>query len=579
MVRSLSAIARAIERARARARSYGSYPFCIAPSCLRFFLFVGFLFLGVSCSTSNVLKLRTTYLQLLKEGKYEAAFSHLEANKGKLFHKAVLLEKMEYGALYHYWGKYEESALVFSEAIDVFRRQFTVSVSNKLGTYFLSESSDIYYGQKYEISAIFYFQVLNFLYLSSAEGDLKKKYLYQARAALIEWNSFLEELGDKRRGRDVFKDSLLARMLGAHVHELLGVSGGGVSEYQVAFDLYKSAYDIFWQQEGAYPSYNLQHSDYSRDYAKLPDLSKEDFHKNYFVPTDYGSEVLLAIREGIARMGRVVSSRQDFKKWEKIYGLNQIKLLPSQKKPNNYLVVVHQGFVPPKVAKKQYYSLATALSAGSDDPAVKAFASIGATVLFAFAISKLGLSAGGRGNWSPIDTHFALQASTFAASIPLIEFELPGVAVEKENLNDYQLILPSKRLNLPLYAPFKDLMEQGSREMFRWLYPKMGLRIGLKFLAAIAAAYGTYKAINRKGDNEFLAKTAALGTFMLGTRMIANSERADTRYWSTIPNRVLIKALFVQESPYSLTIAPLSSDDVGLAKYARKLAVDHQYFF
>jgi hypothetical protein len=53
------------------------------------------------------------------------------------------------------------------------------------------------------------------------------------------------------------------------------------------------------------------------------------------------------------------------------------------------------------------------------------------------------------------------------------------------------------------------------------------------------ASFATYKALGGGGrENSFLARNAALLQYVGASKVIEESERADTRYWSTLPNEI-----------------------------------------
>mgnify|MGYP000293528267 CR=1 FL=1 len=75
-----------------------------------------------------------------------------------------------------------------------------------------------------------------------------------------------------------------------------------------------------------------------------------------------------------------------------------------------------------------------------------------------------------------------------------------------------------------------------------------------KHATAIAASFATYKALGggKSGNDNFLAKNAALIQYVGAAKLIEESEKADTRYWSTLPNEIRLIDLELIPGHYHL---------------------------
>ena len=92
---------------------------------------------------------------------------------------------------------------------------------------------------------------------------------------------------------------------------------------------------------------------------------------------------------------------------------------------------------------------------------------------------------------------------------------------------------------------------------------KTGYRVAIKNLAAIATAYLTYKAIKSKNGNSFFAKTAAVLQYLALSKAIENSEKADIRYWSSLPNSIQMGFVNLLPGKYKLEIRKMRNSSVA----------------
>ncbi|WP_127714518.1 hypothetical protein [Halobacteriovorax sp. HLS] len=527
---------------------------------LKSFYFLGFLVLVASCATGTKevkYKLRSQVIS----GDYSKALSTLETSKYfKENQQSRLLFLMEKGLIYHGMGRFAKSIEVFEEAKTLARKQYTVRISKKLTTYIGNDSSDIYYGEKYELSMLYFYQSLNHYLLSFAQDkeiekvvDGKQVFqrvelsdkdrrdeLFKARAELLAWDSFLKELGSERAGESVFKNDLAAKVLGGFIHEAIGTR----DDLQIAYQLYKDALILLVKNYGAYKTFNSNFESYVKDFEKFPSLGVLKVKKNYITETDRQVELKEFLQTKVltfAKKYRKRSWKQEIRPFD--IDLSKIKT----KKSSNITLVLQESIIPDKFGEKQYYGLGKELSK-----------SPGGAILAIFAADVLGLFPPPK-SYNPAGAHLGYNVAKLALSEAAVQFELPKI--EKSNL-DNSIVLEVWKKNkivlekvVPVVNPLGDIAEQAVVEQSAWLYPKIGARLATKHAVAIVAAFGTYQALKGdKGDNEFLAKNAAILQYIASSKGIEASEQADVRQWSTIPKALRMLDFYLPNGSYRLVL-------------------------
>ena len=515
------------------------------------------LFLVASCATGGR-KISTQLRSDVSAGNYSQALASLEASEFfKNNEESRLLYLMEKGLILHRLGHYGLSIKTFEEAKTLARKQYTVRYSKKLKTYIGNESSDIYYGEKYELSTLFYYQALNHFLLSYKDkideqkveegGELtlvwkdlnaneRRQELFRARAELLAWDSFLKDLKNERSGEAIFKNDLAAKVLGGRIHETIG----GSKDLEIAYQLYKDAHDLLIKNYNAYLSFNLKSKEFIKDFDKFPKLGIKKVEKDYVSSTNHQKDLRAYLEGKILGLSKVLRSRT----WKR--ETSRLGISTKTFKPiglGNVSVVIEEGIIPAKVPSKQFFGLGDSLA--KESPAL-------AIILGSFAADVLGLQPPGRYHRSIVGDAVGTVAITQAA----ISFELPDI--EKRPIAG-TLILEVwskeskvKEVIVPLVNPMGDIAEQAVVEQSVWLYPKLGARLATKHVIAIMAAYATYKAFKEK--NEFLAKSGAVLQYVASSKGIEASEQADTRQWTTIPASIRMTELSLVPGTYKLKV-------------------------
>lgn len=461
------------------------------------------------------------YRELVQKKDYKSA---LEIMKGDSIYKdeeSRLLKYLELGTLHLYREEYFQALQNFDLARDLSDKLFTVSVSKKIAGAIGNQSADNYYGERYERSLIRYYTILAHynLYekgvyeafteekhdekgkitgttpIASVTLDESKKrfHLQAAKAVLLEWNSILEDYKKTSGGEVTYKDDLLAKFVGAVIHNKADTS----SDRQIALGLYKESKNTVFRYYNSYQSFNTKFSDFNKDYKKLPEMKTELVLSKYVGATPLSTAVLT-------------------------YSDEQIKEMNKGDIDNVYLVW-HEGLIASKEIKK--YEFPVGLEAAK--------VTVGTTSDF-IGFSKHALVI--------VDQ-----------VIPKIEFEMPVIPYRANN-EDFKIIIKksgvvvSEKSGL-LVDPLSEMAYYTMDSRATSDLVKVGTRVAAKHLVALGGAYLTYKNLKDKmGDG--IALMSGTAAYNLASRGIAASEKADLRSWITLPNQVRMNSFKLPPGEY-----------------------------
>lgn len=211
--------------------------------------------------------------------------------------------------------------------------------------------------------------------------------------------------------------------------------------------------------------------------------------------------------------------------------------------------------IPKKVAEKKYFGLGKALN----DPKTGAAARFGAAVLTVFAADKLGLLPP-PGSYNPGGAYLGLKMGEAVVTGAAISFELPKIESKPVDDFTYLEIYDSsnklfERRPVTLINPLGDIAEEAVAENAAGLYTRVGTRLAIKHAAAIAASFATYSAMKGKSNgNDFFAKNAAVLQYLAVAKGIEASEKADTRFWSTLPSTLRLTSLYLPKGEYNFSL-------------------------
>ncbi|MBF0315508.1 MAG: hypothetical protein HQK50_05920 [Oligoflexia bacterium] len=538
-------------------------------------MMIWLLLLSLAGCASGVSKKQKEFRDLLLQNKFNESLSTID----KLFpvgdDKSKLIHLMEKGMTYHRAGKYFLSAKYLQMADTTSRELYTQSISKSALTVVANDTVDNYYGAIYERSLIHFYLALDYylLYTTGSIEEVPKvspaktlsqnernEYLQRARAEMLAWDSLLSSWKEERKGSAVFKDDLLAKILGGMIHESFATP----NEHQTALQLYIDGKELLLKNYNAYVSYNQKALEFQSNFSQFPGLGVEKVKKDFITQTPLQNELVDFLDYKIFSLAKRARPEQ----WNQLK--NQLapreeilakveknfKDALNNKNNSRVILVLQNGFIPEKFGDKYIIGMEGVLNNIEDPKTRQTVQTYGATMLTSFAANQLGLlpPPGHKNEFA--GTAVGLGAAYAVTNMASIAFELPkvkatpvrkSVVVEIFKKETGELITT---VNLPLSTPLGDIAEQAIAEDAGMCYVKTGTRVALKHLTAIAAAYGIYKMATEKGSPSFMAKAFAYASYVAASKAIEASERADTRYWSSLPNDIRISELYLPSGEY-----------------------------
>lgn len=463
------------------------------------------------------------YRELVQKKDYKSALTVMKGDSIYKDEESRLLKFLELGTLHLYSGEYFQALQYFDRARDLSDKLFTVSVSKKLAGTLGNESADNYYGEKYERSLIRYYTILAHYNLyekgvyeayTAEERDdqgkvlkstpveavtldeaKKRFHLTAAKSILLEWNSILEDLKKTTAGEVVYKDDLLAKFVGAVLHE----KAESTSDKQIALGLYKESKNTVFRYYNSYQSFNTKYADFNKDFKKLPSMDTKLVMANYVAPTPLS----LAVTN---------------------YADEQVKDWGKKDRDNVYLVW-HEGLIASKEIKKYEFPI------GLESAKI----TVGTTTDF---------------------VGFSKQALVIVDQVvPKITFEMATIPYRPNN-EDLKLIVKREGktvLEKPalLVDPLSEMAFYTMDSKATSDLVKTGTRVAVKHLAALGGAYLTYRNLKDKmGDG--LALMSGTAAYNLAAKGIDATEKADLRSWITLPNQVRMNSFKLPAGEYEL---------------------------
>lgn len=530
-----------------------------------------------ACST-GARKQRAAYREAFSKQKYGESFKILHSEKILKEKNSKLLYYMEKGLLHHAQGAYLASAEALYQAERYAKELYTQSVSKNIASYLVNDRTVDYYGPLFERSMVYAYLALNHYLLSQklqtteyVDYDFKTKkeikipaqqlsdkerrnHLSKARNFVMAWHAYLKSFQHQRLGEKIFKFDLLSKVLGATIHE----AWGSRSDANIALQLYKDALKVLRQNYNSYRSLNTKSEKFNGNYQNLHKLPQSVLEKDYIAATFHQTHLRDFLHTKILGLTKLYRPGQ-LKRAIQIYNpspevISDVKSMPRKK--GNITLVLQRGLISKKQPEKYDMSLSGAL-AKSNDPGVRSLITeVGAPILTQFAMNVLKLrpKAGYRSNSKAL---LGTVAGTVVAYQAGIAFELPKV-VPHPSKGKAEIFVSQngkvlRKIPLPLISPLSDIAEEATRYRSKKIFFKTGLRVALKHAAGIAAAYLTYRGIKGKSDDmDFLARSAAIGQYLLTAKAIAKSEQADTRHWTSLPQDIRVTHFYLPKGIYQL---------------------------
>ena len=377
----------------------------------------------------------------------------------------------------------------------------------------------------------------------------RRQELFAARAELVAWHSFLQGLKNDKAGQAVFKDDLLACLFGGLVHEAVGGN-----DLQIAWQLYRDGLDILLKNYNAYPTFNMLAEKFARDYQKLPSLATDKLMTEYIRPTTWGNQLKDYLTFKFLQLTKKLHSG----KYESY--LAQLKPRPEvlerlkkEKALSNVAVVVGHDLIANKQPHRVSYSLGEALKKANLNGADLA-------QVYIFASNVLGLQPKGN-DVSTTNSMLGTAVTALAVNQAAISFEIPEIVAFP--VQDQMRIHVLDENEVEVYSgpltvvnPVSEMAAQALKENAPGIYTRLGARLAAKHAVAIVAAYLVYQ--KNKKDNEFMGKLLAVAQYALSAKAIAATEKADIRFWATLPADYRLADFYLSPGNYKLSVEVLN---------------------
>lgn len=497
------------------------------------------------------------YREAFAQGEWAKAHELLAKTGLQKEEKSRLLWLMEKGRLDYASGQLPSAIKTFTEGVELLDQQYTKSISREASKWIVNDGSGEFFGAPFERSWLHYHLALAHWRLyqeGSLPADQARLHLFSARAAILAWDTFFQEWQRGTGGKSLYRHDLAAKTVAAEVHEATGLR----ADLQISLQLYKDAWRLLDTLGPLYPAYNGQAVDY------LDDLGKALAEEGTFTPpkkhrqeTTLSEQTRRFLREKILRL--TLSLRPgEITEVQKQFGFSAQDVAEAKRlQTSNVTFLLEEGVIPQKTAKEVNLGIKGAASMAKDQKTQEKIASVGAEAVGTFAVGVLGLGVGAGG--SAGHYFMASKLTTFAASEAAIAFEVPTIPAGKRPESLWLVVQGEggkEVLVRPwnLVSPLEDVARQSLDEEATQRIIRTGVRVVMKHVLAIVAAYGVYQRLH-KGQGDFLAKMAAVGTYVAATKGIAYSERADTRAWVSLPRALRLTDASLPPGSYTVSLA------------------------
>ncbi len=513
---------------------------------------------------------------LFEQGLYDKALKVLNKSTLKEDKENHLLYLLQKGKLYFAKELYFEASLIFLEASELMDKLYTKKIREILLAGVMNDNSKSYRGQIYERSLLFYYQAMSHLkiyrrgkynrskkkmvedkeveYLEEQvlSSSQKREQLFKARAAVVAWDTFYKEL-QRSNLKSAFKHDLFAKILAAQIHELVNTRSDG----QISLQLYKDATKILKDLGPSLEAFNTTYEKYHKEIWEKGKPKKE-----FINLTETYKHLESYLMAKTLQMTKKYRS-YEFKKMKRSFAKNK-QALEIYNGLGKKKIIIENRTIAPLLAEDFSYNLRSAIDS-VESPTAKAFIQgVGVPILTYFAMGPLGLgSVSQSGNTRLYVRHGVGEAMVSEAGI---EFEMPVIKKQKDpHFSKLLIYKKTKDLDpkktkpigsheLQLVGPLSDMAYMMNKEAISNSFEARGLRIAIKHVIAIIAAYKTYQSV-QETSGELFAKPAAFAQYLASAKGIKASERADTRQWSTLPSEVLITEIDLPKGEYVLYLS------------------------
>ncbi len=496
----------------------------------RYVLLLCILLLG-ACA-SRMKDQMKAYRDAYALGNFEAAQEVLDKSVLKDEKKSVLLWHLEKGTIAYRRNDLDASISHFQRSLALIDELFTKRLSAKAASLLINDTSDVFYGASYERSYAHYFLAKALYTRYQKTGN--KLDLQGARGTILAWDTYFTDLQRSSTYKTLYHTDLMMKVFGGAVHEVSDIKG----DKQIALQLYKDALVILDKEGGIYSHFNSKNAEYVKDaVARLKEGKAPD--DKFYAPTPAHDDLKNYLHYKILAVTKEVRG-YDFQTTAKTLKASEAVIKKVNEGEPNVVIVVEEGLIPQKVGKHFNFGLKGAADQVKDPGAKSFIMNVGSAVIAQFAMNQLGMvpkNSASSGNFM-----FGYEATKLAAMEAAIEFELPMIEtvppvqrMELFIMNESGVVV--KRGPLPVVSENGDIARVVLEEDVVARYVRTGTRVAVKHLVAIIAAYGVYQKL-RSDSEDFLAKTAAMATYIGASKGIAAMEKADTRHWTTLPQAI-----------------------------------------
>jgi hypothetical protein len=505
------------------------------------------LFLGACASRmkDQMKEYRDAYAQ----GDLEKAAKTLESSVLKEDTKSVLLWHLEKGTLSLAQGIEDEAIIHFQTSLELIDQLYTTKITSKAASLLINDASDDFYGASYERSYAHYFLAKS-LY-SRYQKTKNKLDLQGARATILAWDSYFTQLQRSAPSKTLYQTDLMLKIFGGQVHEASGIR----NDNQIALQLYKDALKILSTQGGIFTIFNEKSLDYIKSFEKEGKAPPEKL---------YASTPALNDLKDFLHF-KILSLTKEMRNAEFKTVAKSLNVKPEIEKKaslgsGNVVLVLEEGLIPKKVGKPFNFGIKGAMNAVDNKGAKTFIATAGTEAVTLFAMNKLGMFPTKTAN--PGSFLFAHDVTRLAVQEAAVEFELPMIEsvplvqrLEFFILDDKGVVI--QRGPLPIVSDNGDIARVVLEEDVVSRYVKTGTRVAIRHLVAIVGAMKVYQSLKKGNDDggDFLAKTAAMATYVGAAKGIAMLEKADTRHWTTLPQALRMTEVKLPVGNFKLAIA------------------------
>lgn len=493
------------------------------------------------------------YREAFKSADFEKASGILEKSVLKEDKKSALLWHLEKGSLSLAMANEDEAISHFQTSLELIDRLFTTKLSSKTSSFVINDASDDFYGANYERSFAHYFLAKSLYSRFQKKGNVSD--LQGARATILAWDSYFAELQRSAGSRTLYSTDLMLKVFGGQIHEVSGIR----NDKQIALQLYKDALLILQTQGGIFSIFNEKNSEYIKHFESEGAASDK-----LFIGTPSRDDLKNFLTYKVLSLTKEIRGFE-FDREAKNLGANSELIKKASSGTGNVVLLFEEGLIPQKVGKPFNFGIKGAINS-VESPAAKAFIStVGVDILTAFAMNKLGMIPEATAN--PGSFIFAHDMTRLAVQEAAIEFELPMIETVPPVQRFEYFILDDKGVviehgPLPIVSQNGDIARVVLEEDVVARYVKTGTRVAVRHLLAIIAAMKVYQSFQKSsGDGgDFLAKTAAMATYVGASKGIAALEKADTRHWTTLPEAIRMAEMRLNPGKYKVALAIYSGE-------------------